>query len=432
MAQCVVIADDLTGANATGVLLKKLRFTAYTVMNAERLDLKLLSDTDCIVYPTDSRAVDAEIAYNRVYNVVKLLKDNNIKLYTKRIDSTLRGNLGSETDAFLDALSNQSMAIVVPCFPQASRIVAGGYMLVNTVPLHKTEVALDPKTPIHTSYVQDLFKEQSKYPVASLQINDIMLGKEHIAEKIKEYKHLGVRILIFDCISNEDLDTIADGVIKSKVPFIAVDPGTFTAALSRKLMKQKEGNSKVLITIGSVNGVAKMQVDELLLAQKVLPVFVNVKELVEGEERRTAEMNRVVEEVLNSGRNQEVCAVIGNGILPENRIDLTVYARRFHVEKEDISNLINDSFAEITYQILLRNQEFKGLYSSGGDITVAISKKFNSAGIRLLGEVVPLAAYGEFIGGVFEGLKVVTKGGMAGDKNALNQCIHYLKEQLYM
>ena len=412
MAQCVVIADDLTGANATGVLLKKLRFTAYTVMNAERLDLKLLSDTDCIVYPTDSRAVDAEIAYNRVYNVVKLLKDNNIKLYTKRIDSTLRGNLGSETDAFLD--------------------VAGGYMLVNTVPLHKTEVALDPKTPIHTSYVQDLFKEQSKYPVASLQINDIMLGKEHIAEKIKEYKHLGVRILIFDCISNEDLDTIADGVIKSKVPFIAVDPGTFTAALSRKLMKQKEGNSKVLITIGSVNGVAKMQVDELLLAQKVLPVFVNVKELVEGEERRTAEMNRVVEEVLNSGRNHEVCAVIGNGILPENRIDLTVYARRFYVEKEDISNLINDSFAEITYQILLRNQEFKGLYSSGGDITVAISKKFNSAGIRLLGEVVPLAAYGEFIGGVFEGLKVVTKGGMAGDKNALNQCIHYLKEQLYM
>lgn len=33
MPQCVVIADDLTGANATGVLLKKMNYKAYTVMN---------------------------------------------------------------------------------------------------------------------------------------------------------------------------------------------------------------------------------------------------------------------------------------------------------------------------------------------------------------------------------------------------------------
>lgn len=432
MAQCVVIADDLTGANATGVLLKKLRFKAYTVMNAERLDLNLLSDSDCIVYPTDSRAVDATIAYNRVYNVVKLLKNDNIKVYSKRIDSTLRGNLGSETDAFLDALSNQAMAMVAPCFPQANRIVAGGYMLVNTVPLHKTEAAMDPKTPVHTSYVQDLFQKQSKYPVASLYVNDLMQGKEYIAEKIKEYQQAGIRIVIFDCISNEDLDVIANGVIESGVPFLAVDPGTFTATLSRKLMKQKTSNNKLLVTIGSVNGVAKMQIDEMFLSQKYFNVFVNVKELLEGEERRAAEISSVVDEILSNCQNEEICTVIGNGIIPENRIDLTAYANRFHISNEEVSNLINDSFAEITYQIISRNPEFKGLYSSGGDITVAISKKFNSTGIRLLGEVVPLAAFGEFIGGTFDGLKVITKGGMVGDKNALNQCIHYLKEQLYM
>jgi uncharacterized protein YgbK (DUF1537 family) len=75
MPQCVVIADDLTGANATGVLIKKLNYSSYTVMNAERLTLSKLSDSDCILYPTDSRAVDAGIAYNRVFNVVKLLKE---------------------------------------------------------------------------------------------------------------------------------------------------------------------------------------------------------------------------------------------------------------------------------------------------------------------------------------------------------------------
>lgn len=60
MPQCVVIADDLTGANATGVLLKKMNYKAYTVMNTERIELSTLSDCDCVLYPTDSRGVDAK------------------------------------------------------------------------------------------------------------------------------------------------------------------------------------------------------------------------------------------------------------------------------------------------------------------------------------------------------------------------------------
>ena len=42
MSQCVVIADDLTGANATGVLLKKMNYEAYTVMNTERIRMQPL------------------------------------------------------------------------------------------------------------------------------------------------------------------------------------------------------------------------------------------------------------------------------------------------------------------------------------------------------------------------------------------------------
>ena len=49
-----------------------------------------------------------------------------------------------------------------------------------------------------------------------------------------------------------------------------------------------------------------------------------------------------------------------------------------------------------------------------------------TAGIRLLDEVVPLAAYGEFIAGEFDGLKIITKGGMTDDRYAMNTCMHYL------
>jgi D-threonate/D-erythronate kinase len=434
MAQCIVIADDLTGANATGVLLKKQNYNAYTVLNSERIDLKLLSESDCIVYPTDSRSINSSIAYNRVYNVVKLLKSEDVMVYSKRVDSTLRGNLGSETDAFLDALSKNVIAIVAPCFPDAHRIVSGGYMLVNTVPLHKTAAAMDPKNPVHSSSVKELFEKQSKYPIASLHIGDLMQGKNHIAEKIKKFQQEGFRIIIFDCISKEDLDVIADGVIQSGISFIAVDPGTFTATISRKLIipNEKNNKNKILVTIGSVNEVAKQQVDELFLAQEVFNVFIDTKELVESEERRNLEISRVVKTVLNNCDNHEVCTVIGNGIKAENRLNLDFYAKKFQVTTEVVSALINDSLAEITYQILLNNSDFKGLYSSGGDITVAISKRFNATGIHLLDEVIPLAAFGEFIGGDFYNLKLITKGGMAGDQYSLNHCIHYLKEKLYI
>ena len=58
MPKCIVIADDLTGANATGVLLKKMNYSAYTVLNAERLELSMLEQCDCVLYPTDSRGID--------------------------------------------------------------------------------------------------------------------------------------------------------------------------------------------------------------------------------------------------------------------------------------------------------------------------------------------------------------------------------------
>lgn len=434
MAQCIVIADDLTGANATGVLLKKSNYKAYTVLNSERLDLNLLSKSDCIIYPTDSRSVPETIAYNRVYNVAMLLKNDSIKVYSKRIDSTLRGNLGSETDAFLDALGSEYVAIVAPCFPEANRIVSGGYMLVNTIPLHKTSVAVDPKNPVKTSSVREVFEMQSKYATESLFIGDLMKGKDHIAKKIRELQKDGVRIIIFDCISQEDLDLIASGVIESGVRFLAVDPGTFTATVSRKLITPYESKSsnKILITIGSVNEVARQQVEELFLAQSFYNVYVNTRELVEGEERRTREINRVISSVIQNCMDYEVCSVIGDGIMPENRLDLNSYARRYNLSPDEISSFINNSLAEITFQILNRQPEFKGLYTSGGDITVAISKRFQAFGIRLLDEVVPLASFGEFIGGEFDGLNIITKGGMAGDKFALIKCINYLKEKLFI
>ena len=414
MPQCVVIADDLTGANATGVLLKKMNYKAYMVMNTERIELETLSDCDCVLYPTDSRGVESEIAYNRVYNVCNLLKNDEVKVYSKRIDSTLRGNLGSETDAMLDGLGEDYVAIVAPCFPSSGRIVIGGYMLVEGIPLHKTNIAIDPKTPVKVSEVEVLFKEQSKYPVSSIYMKDMMHGKHYLADRLLDCVKAGSRIITVDCVTQEDLDLIADAVITSKLKVVAVDPGVFTATLSRKLIvpaKKKEKN-KILAVVGSVNPNTKVQMEELWLSQRTHNVFVQTKELLEDEGRREQEIARVTKEILDECDRNVVSTVTGDGIYPENRIDFAPYMER--------------------YQIFQAEPTFKGLYTSGGDVTVSVCQRFETAGLSLMDEVLPLAAYGQFLKGKFEGVHIITKGGSQGGRDAINRCITYLKEKLYI
>lgn len=434
MPQCVVIADDLTGANATGVLLKKMNYQAYTVMNTERLELTTVEDCDCVLYPTDSRGVDARIAYNRVYNVCELLKSDEVKVYSKRIDSTLRGNLGSETDAMLDCLGQDYVAVVAPCFPSSGRIVIGGYMLVNGLPLHKTDIAIDPKTPVKISEDAELFRQQSKYNVASILMKDLMHGKHYLADLMKKHVEEGARILTIDCVTQEDLDLIADAVITSKLKVVAVDPGVFTATLARKLITpaEKTQKNRILAVVGSVHPNTKVQMEELWLSQRTHNVFVKTGELLEGEERRNAEIERVAAEILKECKLNVVSTVTGDGIYPENRIDFNPYMERYDCSLDDVTGMINHAFAEITYRIFSAEPEFKGLYTSGGDVTVAVCERFHTAGLSLMDEVLPLAAYGQFLKGEFEGVHIITKGGSQGNSNAINQCITYLKEKLYI
>ena len=434
MPRCIVIADDLTGANATGVLLKKMNYKTFTVLNKERLELTTLDECDCLMYPTNSRGVSGEMAYNRVYNVTNLLKSEEIKVYAKRIDSTLRGNLGCETDAILNALGEDYIAIVAPCFPESGRIVIGGYMLVNGLPLHKTEVALDPKTPVLTSEVKKVFEQQSKYKTTAILMKDMMKGKHALSEKITSLKEEGNRILVFDCVTQEDLELIADAVVTSGISFVAVDPGVFTATIARKIIvpTERKAKNKILAVVGSVNPVTKKQMEELWLSQKTFNVFVKTKELVEDEIRQNNEIERVVREVLENSSNFSISTVTGDGIFPENRIDFVTYAERDGCTLDEISDRINQAFAKITYKICKSDDTFKGLYTSGGDITVAVCRAFDTAGLNLSDEVLPLAAYGRILKGEFDGLHIITKGGMVGQSNAITKCITYLREKLFI
>ena len=98
----------------------------------------------------------------------------------------------------------------------------------------------------------------------------------------------GARILVCDSVSMEDMETIVDALIAAKLKFIPVDPGVFTATAAKRVLPRKKvtGPGKVLMVIGSVNGVARRQVKELLAELEIAHVLLDVAEILESEERR--------------------------------------------------------------------------------------------------------------------------------------------------
>ena len=434
MHKCVCVADDLTGGNATGVMISNYGYDAYAVINKDSIDVNNMPECDAIIFPTNSRSVDAQSAYNLVYSATQFFSNDEVIIYSKRIDTTCRGNLGSETDAMLDALNNDAIAMVVPCSPQSERMTVGGYVLVKGIPLHKTEAAADPLSSINTPLPRKLFKKQSKYDIGSISINDMMYGADYISEKIKLYKEEGKRIIIFDAIAQDDMDLIADAVIKSKVKFICVDPGPFTATMMSKLVvntNAKKNFKKVLGVIGTTNAVARVQLEEFLEGQpRTLCVYAETEEFLRSPERREKEISRVVNEILYNCHDYDMCLVVGDGIYPANRISFKTYMEYYSTTLDGVSQMINDAFAEITDKILRGEKGFRGLYTSGGDITVAVCRQLDVSGIRLVEDVAPLAAHGELLTGDFNGLKIITKGGMVGDKYTLKVCMNYLHRKI--
>ncbi len=434
MPACLVIADDLTGANATGVQLSNLGFKSCTILDPDRINEKSLSSYDCILFPTDSRAIDQNEAYKRVLNAAHTFSSYDVTVYSKRIDSTLRGNLGTETDALLDMLGDDYIAISAPSFPSSGRIVVGGFLLVNGTPLQLTEASSDPKAPVDTSLLQKIFDKQTKYKTDSIYLNDVLGDEDKLVNTISTKVKNGARILCFDAITDQDLRKIARASLKTELPFICVDPGVFTSIVTDLTVEKKKTESlqsHILAVVGSVNPVACNQVREFWKAHpEAFNITIKTIKILSAPKDRKDEIEEIVFTALAAFQDHQIVTIVTDGIDPENRIDLKKYAENEGITIEEASEKINSAFAEIVDRIAKADLHLNGLYTSGGDITASVCNRCNAGGLELLGEILPLAAFGKLMNGDLSDLKIVTKGGMVGKIDAMTECIEFLEQKI--
>jgi len=425
MQKYIVIADDLTGSNATSSLFKKIGLRAASIL---KLQGDINYDVDVISYSTASRGLDKEEAYKKVSEAIKILKNKDVLVYNKRIDSTLRGNIGTEINAMLDNLEDDRIAVVIPSYPDSGRIVVNKTMLVNGVLLENSDAGKDPKTPIKTSCVESLIQKGIKYSSTYFTLSDIEQPIEEIVKKIQEAIKKS-RVLIFDAVNNEDIIKISKAIIHSDINIITVDPGPFTLYYSKELQKKNHLEKKILMVIGSVTATTKKQIEYILQEEDIFLVKMKVEDFFE-KETCLKEIERVITYIKKGIASYDLFLVTTSPIGDEKKADLQKLAENLNTTVEEISKIIANTLTETVVKILKETEKFEGVYSSGGDITIALLEKLKAIGVEIREEVIPLAAYGRLIGGDFPNLKLVSKGGMVGDEKTIKLCLHKIKNDI--
>ena len=431
MCEVAVIADDLTGANAAGALLAGKGLKVLTSLGLEGFMSIRSTEFDAICVSTDSRLVPAASAREAVRAAVAAFMPLRPRVVTKRIDSTLRGNVGAEIEAALEAMGGEALAVVVPVFPASGRIAVGGYLIVNGVPLEKTAIANDPATPVHSSRPAAIIAEQTALPVGRLDLSTVMAGADAIAAAILAARHSGTRILVADAVTDADIAAIATGLAQLDIPILSADPGPFTSALAeaRGVGTRRTLEDAVLLTIGSASDLTCRQIEALRLAESCALTRIDCRRLI-LDTTRAEEISRAVRFLRDHAGTAPVLGVY----TVERRADvylLEELARESGLALHEVSTRINSGLAEVSATLLGdAASRIGGLYTSGGEVTLAVARRLGAVGFSVRDEVLPLAVYGRLVQGSCHDLPIVTKGGFVGDTQSLVQCVRYLKTKI--
>lgn len=421
MMKMLVIADDFTGANDTGVQLAKKGARTEVMLTPQQ---KPSRRTDVLVINTDSRALSAEqasIAVTQTLSAWLGTTQNNVLIY-KKIDSTLRGNPGAEIAAAM-AASGATLAIVAAAIPSAGRITRQGECLVHQRPLLETEFASDPRTPIISSRISTLIGLQTRLPVSEMSL-DVVRGGE-LRARLESLARQGGGIVVMDAENDNDLTLIAQAALAMTQPPLLVGAAGLANALPAESYMTMHQTLPVLVVAGSMSEMTRRQVEQAQRSGRVDVVRIAVQTLL-GPKDECEHIVAQACEILMQNRH----CVLQTSSSVDDRNQIDALTAHYELSREALGEKLSQRLGEITLAILDRART-GGLFLTGGDIAIAVANALGAEGYRIQSEVAPCIPCGTFVNSEIDDLPVITKAGGFGTDSTLCEALHYI-EELYL
>lgn len=408
-----IIADDLTGANDSSVQFATRGMSAAVAVPG--VQFNNISSCEVLVVDTESRDIDSKDAFKNVYEATKeLFKLNPHITFYKKVDSTLRGNIGSELDGLFQAYKPQFI-IFAPAFIEGGRTTLNGIQFLHGKKLEDTELANIPKSPIDCSYIPEIIAKQSNLKTAVLEHEIIKQGIDAVLNTLKTFALNKVEVVICDAIKISDLDLIAKASHKFEKIAFAGSAG-LAKALSKLLPedhieKITPKANKVLILAGSISEVTRAQT-KALCDQRSLS-FIKADPVLSIQDPLKAAFitAQKVKEALNK---QNIVLVSG---APEEE-DVKTSAK---AGAEVGLNYFQTGERMATFMAELMRLSadlFDGFVLTGGDTAIHACQACGANLLTIISEVqagIPLACIAS---GPHQGKFLITKAGAFGNTNA--------------
>ena len=356
-----IIADDLTGANDTA-----LQFHNRGAKTKILLDKDYVPDrkdcTEVWAISSESRNCTPDEAVERVNYAVKSFSENfSFEYYYKKIDSTLRGHIALETLTMLNILEYDA-AIIIPAFPQEGRITIGGYHLLKGIPIGRTEIAMDPHSPILESHIPSLLKSQlgeaRENLIGTIDLKTVMNGAGPILIRINELIQEGKKLIVADSASITDIEQIALAINKCEKKLLP----TGTAAAAQIMGKfwlpentEEKETFKIeklpkFIVSGTATQITAEQIEQLAKSDdydNINFIPLETKNIIEG-----INNDLVSRIVTNLKSGVTVCIHTSN--LIANFDGFSDDSFNAELTKEKLATMITDYLAELTKLVLER------------------------------------------------------------------------------
>lgn len=420
-----IIADDLTGANDSGVQLAKYGLKTSVLL---KRDSDSLAGSDAIVFDTDTRAMDGEKAQQTIASITKFLKENGIKNIYKKIDSTMRGNVGKEILGFHQELQTDFVFIAV-AYPKNGRQVIHGNHYLNGKLLAETEIANDPLSPVHESHIPTFLKDQINQEIGLIDLNELRAGQSAILDKLDTLQKGHIQYVVVDAEQEEDLQLLLEAVqgIDYSIGWVGSAglanylPPFFGIEQKEKQFTIKNQEKPILTVVGSVNINSRNQLRTLLNEKDVVGIRMESYKAVSDEAEK--EMNRIYAEAEKAAKQGLDVVIYSSGEKEDIELARKVGKENGCNSMETSSNIVG-LLGQIASR-LLEDNLFQGIVMTGGDTAKKICDQWNVAGFELHDELEVGVPISNFIGN--NNFFAITKAGGFGQERVFIDAIQRLK-----
>jgi uncharacterized protein YgbK (DUF1537 family) len=422
MIKLLVIADDLTGALDAGVHFAERGITTEVnpVFNNASTEVKPEESVEVVVINTESRHIQADEASRLVILAARYGMDHGAKFIYKKTDSTLRGNLGAELEALMEA-TRENRIPFIPAYPALNRYTRKGYHYIGDQFLHQTRFAEDPLEPVTSSFIPEILNRQTLCKIGLYSFpfyQDVSLSENDERE-----------ILVFDCSSDLDMERIGSFLeVQKRLKIVAGSAG-FASVLAEKLSfystpVESIGNpGTCLIINGSLNPVSLEQVR--VMEKSSMKCIHLEPEFLNSESDQQEQWDRLIGKAINVLQDESFLLVSSTRSL----VDLKGYLKNKHSESitKDIYSAAARRFGHFIAKIL-NTCDIGMMIVVGGDTLMALVSEMHIPFLHPIKEVLP--------GVVLSKMKIkgqstylVTKPGGYGEKDTLFRIIHHIKNQ---